>query len=513
MQGFLTPNVADTRNPLLVILHNGNVAAAAGGLTPDGTSEKYLVNLLDEEPTMPSASRMLEILAENPVAQAKFFIISMRLFLEHVLGVMPFDDQLRANGSRAGVIYADGAAANFMGGAFPAVQQLHGPIEEQARLACHPHIVLHFANRTSQAWLRSVLLAETDEAKALLRNWQEKTILAVESIMSSCAGTVRLHFEEIPFREDIDLKPQPYSEKWREEDRFDGGAEEDVKEPEKKRTSVTVVPPVVDYHIRNAMTGESATSFEETKQKVNIKHIPLTGCVMARLPHYRLPVSGYAACSCSLCAEARTDAEERSTSGFPIDAKEDMQQQYIANFCEDLHAVCALSGHLHEHKNTCFNYAPEGSRRKPQHCRFHFTHFVKLWKEKLMDDRSTKVVEVVVARTGKDPLLPVWTGEGCRLTLESLQNGVTLDGKHFAGRSSLGSHVETNQDGTQCGRIKTVQYNPREGQCLPAPRLHLICCQPCGLEVLFLECETCCAVRLLDKERLFRCQFWNCCFV
>ena len=201
MQGFLTPNVADTRNPLLVILHNGNVAAAAGGLTPDGTSEKYLVNLLDEEPTMPSASRMLEILAENPVAQAKFFIISMRLFLEHVLGVMPFDDQLRANGSRAGVIYADGAAANFMGGAFPAVQQLHGPIEEQARLACHPHIVLHFANRTSQAWLRSVLLAETDEAKALLRNWQEKTLLAVESIMSSCAGTVRLQFEEIPFRD------------------------------------------------------------------------------------------------------------------------------------------------------------------------------------------------------------------------------------------------------------------------------------------------------------------------
>ena len=184
-----------------------------------------------------------------------------------------------------------------------------------------------------------------------------------------------------------------------------------------------------------------------------------------------------------------------------------MQQQYIANFCEDLHAVCALSGHLHEHKNTCFKYAPEGSRRKPQHCRFHFTHFVKLWKEKLMDDRSTKVVEVVVARTGKDPLLPVWPGEGIRLTLESLQNGVTLDGKHFAGRSSLGSHVETNQDGTQCGRIKTVQYNPREGQCLPAPRLHLICCQPCGLEVLFLECETCCAVRLLDKERLFRCQF------
>lgn len=131
MQGFLTPNVADTRNPLLVILHNGNVAAAAGGLTPDGTSEKYTVNLLDEEPTMPSASRMLEILAENPVAQAKFFIISMRLFLEHVLGVMPFDDQLRANGSRAGVIYADGAAANFMGVRSPLCSNFMDPLRNK----------------------------------------------------------------------------------------------------------------------------------------------------------------------------------------------------------------------------------------------------------------------------------------------------------------------------------------------------------------------------------------------
>lgn len=159
MDGFLTPNVADTRNPLVVVLHNGCIAADAGGLTPEGKSEKFAVNLLSEEPDMPSAGRMLEILAENPVAQAKFFILSMRLFLEHVLGVMPFDAQLRANGTRAGVIYADGAASDFVGGAFPAIQQLHGPIEEQARLACHPHIVLHFVNRSSQAWRIAAILA------------------------------------------------------------------------------------------------------------------------------------------------------------------------------------------------------------------------------------------------------------------------------------------------------------------------------------------------------------------
>ena len=415
---------------------------------------------------MPSARRMLEILAENPVAQAKFFIISMRLFLEHVLGIMPFDEQLRANGTRASVVFPDGAASEFVGGAFPAIQQLHGPIEEQARLACHPHIVLHFVNRASQAWLRKILLAETAEAKELLRTWQQKTLLAVESLMSSCVGTARLQFEPAPFASDVKLQAQPYTSKWQEEDRFEGGLEKDAKDPEKKRTLVSVVPPVIDHHVRRHLAGESATSFEETKKRVNMKHLPLTGCVMARLPHYRLPLAGFSGCNCELCSRARDETASTQLSPGGIMAA---QSRYIDAFCEDLHEVCALSGHLHEHKNTCFKYAPEGSRRKPQHCRFHFTHFVKLWQEKMMEDRSSKVVEVIVARTGNEPLLPVWPQEGCRLSLKSVQGGLTLDGKHFAGRSSLGAIVEANQDGTQRGRIKTVQYNPREGQCFPVP--------------------------------------------
>lgn len=365
-----------------------------------------------------------------------------------------------------------GAAGEFFGGCFPAIQQLHGPIEEQARLACHPHIVLH---RTSQAWLRRVLLAETAEAKRLLRTWQEKTVLAVESIMSSCAGTARLHFEPVPFAADIDLRPQPYSSKWQEEDRFDGGSETDVKDPEKKRTLVAVVPPVVDRHVTKHASGATATSFEETKQKVNVKHLPLTGCVMARLPHYRLPACGYSGCSCALCTKARDEMAKLESGGRGVQGVEDKRRDYIKSFCEDLHEVCALSGHLHEHKNTRFKYAPEGSRRKPQHCRFHFTHFVKLSQEKVLEDRSVKVVEVVVARTGKEPLLPVWPREGCRISLESIKGAaVCLDGRHFAGRSSLGATVESNPDGTQYGRIKTVQYNPREGQCMPVPLVAIL---------------------------------------
>ena len=95
---------------------------------------------VEEEPIIPSASRMVEILAENPVAQAKFFIISMRLFLEHVLGVMPFDEQLRDNGSRAGVIYADGAAGSFTGrAATPLCSNFLDPLRN--KLVCHAILI------------------------------------------------------------------------------------------------------------------------------------------------------------------------------------------------------------------------------------------------------------------------------------------------------------------------------------------------------------------------------------
>eukprot|EP00973_Karenia_brevis_P003060 419300-Karenia_brevis.AAC.1 len=69
--GFLTPNFADVRNPLVIVLHGG------------GMEERYEVNLLDECPRMPSAREMLQIVAEDPVAQARFFIFSMRIFCEH----------------------------------------------------------------------------------------------------------------------------------------------------------------------------------------------------------------------------------------------------------------------------------------------------------------------------------------------------------------------------------------------------------------------------------------------
>ena len=59
---------------------------------------------------MPSARKMLDLVAKDPVARARLFILAMRLFLEHVLGTGPVDDLLRHNGWLDGAAWPDGFA-------------------------------------------------------------------------------------------------------------------------------------------------------------------------------------------------------------------------------------------------------------------------------------------------------------------------------------------------------------------------------------------------------------------
>ena len=143
---------------------------------------------------MNSLRELLQIFAQDPVAQARFFIISMRLFCEHVLGTGPFDHCFRHNGWHDGAAFPDGFAASGQGGAVGILAALHGPIEEQARLSIHPHILLWFVNNLSEQWLRRVLRQGTEEAKALLRGWQERVLATVQSTQLDSAAVLPLLF-------------------------------------------------------------------------------------------------------------------------------------------------------------------------------------------------------------------------------------------------------------------------------------------------------------------------------
>ena len=163
-----------------------------------GGSEVYTVDLLSEEPDVPSAREMLRMIAKDPVAQARLFIISMRLFCEHVIGTGPFDDCLRHNGKMEGPKFPDGFAASGLGGAFGMIAALHGPIEEQARLSIHPHILLWFVHAQSEQWLRSILRRDTESARQLLMQWQERVLAAVQSMQLDSAAVLPLLLTEDP---------------------------------------------------------------------------------------------------------------------------------------------------------------------------------------------------------------------------------------------------------------------------------------------------------------------------
>ena len=89
LQAFITPNVNDISNPLMVLLHE-----QSNGMQP----EHLTLSLLDESPEVKSKKHMLEILSQNQAAQATFFIFSYQLFLMHVLGTGPVDDFLNLGG-------------------------------------------------------------------------------------------------------------------------------------------------------------------------------------------------------------------------------------------------------------------------------------------------------------------------------------------------------------------------------------------------------------------------------
>ena len=235
--GFLTVNLADVRSPLVVELHDG------------GAKETYKIDLLSDSPSMPSAREMLEMVAADPVAQARYFILAMRLFCEHVLGSAPVDNFLRLNGRLEGSAFPDGFAASGLGGAFGCIAAYHGPIEEQARLSIHPHMLLWFVHSTSETWLRNVLRGNSEEGRKRLAEWQMRVLSAVQSMQLDSAAVLPLLCTE-----ELDSAPQPRSTPFTKQQqqmcKFDGELEGDLHDPDLRRPLVAEEAPFLDHYIR-----------------------------------------------------------------------------------------------------------------------------------------------------------------------------------------------------------------------------------------------------------------------
>jgi len=420
--GFLTPNFTDVRSPLVVLLHGG------------GVQERYEVNLLDECPQMPCAREMLQLVAEDPVAQARYFILSMRLFCEHILGSGPFDELLRHNGWLEGPAFPDGFAASGLGGSFGMLAAFHGPIEEQARLSLHPHMPIWCISTTSEAWLRSVLRRDTVEAQALLRGWQERVLTAVQSMQLDSAAVLPLLLTSDPASEP---EPQstPFTEVQQRDCRLDGELEGDARDAGKRRPLVATCQAFVDHHEQAYLSNLPAGV--EAKSGYNVS---LTGAQQSRMPRYRQLAS--------LIGCVPTTNEDRShEAGL-----------WKAAFSAD-YRECISVGQMHAHKETCFKYVVNKGVKKAKHCRFHFCHFVSLAVRQAVDGVS-RIRDVIFARTGKDLVLPRSPGEPPLSPVQGDALGQTLPLKPTC---TLGATVVTDDSRGLLGRVKPVRWNPLEG--------------------------------------------------
>ena len=183
---------------------------------------------------------------------------------------------------------------------------------------------------------------------------------------------------------------------------------------------------------------------------------------MSRLPHYRIMPERASSCACTACLQRQRAFDEWDMENA---VRREEAASYAEAFAKDHWEVCALSGHIHRHHDTCFKYVGDSVRRKPQHCRFGFVHFARLWLPKTTDSegaQATKeiLVERVLARVGKEPVLPRQPGDAVP---DIYADPIVATKDLFHTSRSLGACVEADDRQARRGRIKTVQFNPREG--------------------------------------------------
>ena len=167
---FVTPNLADTKQPLLLVVQG----------------EEFYFGDKAEDLT-PTYTEMVERLASDPVGQTLVFELMIRLFFVHVLGLRPECVGWRRGAARdgPGQRFFDGFAADFLGeSALGPVAAAFGAVEAQGRGSLHPHILVWLIQLSLHEVL-SRLMRDRAAFKNLIGQWMRAVIAAVVSVQES----------------------------------------------------------------------------------------------------------------------------------------------------------------------------------------------------------------------------------------------------------------------------------------------------------------------------------------
>ena len=311
----------------------------------------------------------------------------------------------------------------------------------------------------SEAWLRNILRRKTEEARTLLREWQEKVLAYVQSTQLDSAAILPPLLSENP----SDLPPPcntPFSSTQRAMCRFDGEIEDppDARNPKRRHLLMEVEDLFTDHHVKKHR-GEL---LEGVKPKPDYL-LPLTGAQVSRMPHYRLLGKQNEE------GDGKYDDDDDEDQGESMSKKAERREaaRWKEKFCEDYRLNIAV-GQMHEHKDTCFKYVIEAGLRKSKHCRFNFNHFVEK-AVKCAQECGEVIRNYVFARAGKELVLPRRPGQ-------AVPNMAPVDsttGELIALRptNELGASVITDDRSGKKGRVQPIRWNPLEGSSNPVAQV------------------------------------------
>ncbi|CAK0863360.1 unnamed protein product [Prorocentrum cordatum] len=209
---FVTPNLADTKQPLILIVQG----------------EEYAFDNDLTEAEQVTFSEMSQRIAADPVGQAVVFELMMRLFFVHVLGLRPETVGWRRGEVRKASEHwvSDGVAADLMGvpTVFGPLAAAFGPVEAQGRGSLHPHILIWLL----QGQLRVLLdMLQRDEARfqERLNLWMRQVVQAAVATQQSAVELLPLQLQGGENKCGVTVPPLPFGPNEKRYFRADGGAE------------------------------------------------------------------------------------------------------------------------------------------------------------------------------------------------------------------------------------------------------------------------------------------------
>jgi len=248
---FVTPNFADTYHPLVKLLHDGpsdssHLCVAAGASQPRGSDFIAAV-----EPKMPTLRQMHEIVAADPRAQAKFFLLMSELHYRFIIGIERLHIG-RLTLARPHRPPHDLVASSLQPSVCPGTTDVQAPLEAQGRGFTHGHGKGHSILGPSMSWLRRAIDTGFGAAVQRMRAALLDTAVTVQYEAAREAGQ----------QLGVELPAEPFSQRQQRQSRMDGGEDEDGS----LREHVELAPRLEQPHIQRERCRAAAES-----------RIPLTG--------------------------------------------------------------------------------------------------------------------------------------------------------------------------------------------------------------------------------------------